>query len=220
MSTALKRLEWVFTFLGFLARHWNTIVSLAGGFLAAWTANAANAFNEYAPFSWIASGIMGFVLISVGLQGLAQARLLSQHFRIRRFSTEVDAVNPLESTFQKRRINVTQIQPPVGNEVRGRTFVECDIVGPANILVFNCSFQGSQGSAIDAVLWSTGNRPTNCTVFVDCTFTNCRFFLLTFLVPTSGFEDFSKHGFRGLNWLSMLPQPQTKLSDVLASTES
>ena len=217
MSTVLKRVEWVFAFLSLLARNWNLIVSIVGGTVVAWAANTVNLFNEYAPFSWIASGIVAFCLLAFGLRLLAQARLLTHYLRIKRRITATDAVNPLEFTFQERRISVTDIQPPVGNRIANRTFVNCDIVGPANILVLDCMFKSSQGSHVDAVLWSTDNVPTNCTVFVNCTFTNCRFFLLTFLVPTTGLEDFSKHGFTGLNWLSILPGPT--LSEVLSSTE-
>ena len=208
MGSWIQRLGWLVRVVDLLSQYWTAILSIGGAGVVGALAYATEVFNAYAPFSWIAIGVLTFFLLSIALRALAQARLLFHYIRIKRRSTEVDAVNPLEYTFQRRRINVTQLLPPVGNQINSRTFVDCDIVGPSNILVVDCVFQGVGGSAVDAVLYTTDNFPKNCTVFRNCTFRDCRFFSLTFIVPISIIGQFAQHNFTGLNWLSHLPEPQ------------
>lgn len=208
MQKLIKQLERLYALISVASRYWALIIPLSGGSLAAWAAHAADIFTQFAPFSWVASGLLGFALICVALKWLASARLGILHLQLRKRISEVDSVNPMDSTFQRRRINVTQIQPPVGNNIENRTFVDCDIVGPANILVLDCTIRAAGGSSVDAVHWTTEHYPRNCTAFVNCTFTNCRFYMVTFLVPITRLLDFAVHNFQGLNWLTTLPVPQ------------
>ena len=207
MKNLLKRLEQLYALINMASRYWALILPIGGGSLAAWAAHAANLFTEYAPFSWVASGLVGFALICVALKWLASARIGNYSLQLQKRISDVDYVNPLDSTFESRRISVTQIQSPVGNRIENRTFVDCDIVGPANILVLDCTIRAAGGSSVDAVHWTTDPYPHNCTTFVNCTFTNCRFFMVTFLVPITRLLDFAVHNFQGLNWLTTLPPP-------------
>lgn len=201
-------------FYSWLETRWS-LVSLAfqlGGAIVsfgipAWAAQAAHLFPQYSPFSWVAAGFAGLAVcaLAYALYGYARGRIAVAKFQLRVQS--VTAVNPLDSTFERRRIAIGSLSPPIGGLISDKTFVDCDLVGPANVIMLNCTFDRNSGNGVDAIIIKDWSRPTNGFGFTGCSFTRCRFYLVTFMVPGEYLADFTKYNWTGLNWITEVPQP-------------
>lgn len=56
---------------------------------------------------------------------------------IARWSEKVDAVNPLDTAFNNKRISVSDLANPITRRISGKKFTECELVGPANLVLLN-----------------------------------------------------------------------------------
>lgn len=192
----------------------------------AWAAWAADVFSEYAPFSWVACGLLGMLILAsaYALFGYAKGRIQVAKFQAR--VSEAAFINPLARTFERVRIRVTDLSPPLGNIIANKSFTDCDIIGPANVVFFECSFSGTKGEAVDGLIIRDGLSPRNGFGFSNCTFADCRFYLLTIMVPEQEFEKFARFNWGGLNWITEVPtpdlfggQPETAIDNQSSATE-
>jgi hypothetical protein len=104
-----------------------SVVSLITG----WAAAATDLLKPYAPLSWVVAALIGastFCLISF-LIIRCRTIFIDGSIR-RRFYEPGDKINPLDKTFEKRRIYISDIIPPVGFKVAGKTFIDCELIGP------------------------------------------------------------------------------------------
>lgn len=80
----------------------------------------------------------------------AQSRLAMAN-ATRKWTTEVDFINPLNSEFSRKRINITKMPHPSINTLMKKKFIECEIIGPAAVFLGN-------------------NTTLLSTTFIDCDF--------------------------------------------------
>lgn len=191
--------DWIFT----IAQG----VLMASGFaLPAWAASASDWMNAWGPISWVAAGFAGLA-VTIGLMWAVAAW---RRFRITSNILEVTtrqghAVNPLDDMFYRKRMYIAALTNPVRGEIRDKTFIECDLVGPANLIVFpDCTFHANGGELVDGLLFTRSTARAGFNIH-NCTFRNCRFYNVTFLVPAVQYELFQRHGWNGLNWLTYHP---------------
>lgn len=175
--------------------------------IPAWAARAGGFMSQYAPFSWIAAGIVCFFLIMAALWLRSKAMDAAQLTRLRqRVSDEGGTANPLEKTFTNKRIRIADLAPPIGGFIEGKQFVDCELIGPANLMFQNCTFQRNGGQAVDGIVLDDNAYPHNGFGFRDCGFANCRFYLVTFMVPRPLLDDFMRWSWTGMNWISNSPE--------------
>lgn len=96
--------------------------------------------QQYAPASWWFGGLLGtslFVFI-IWLGAKIRLEWIKGRFA-RQVHKQVDHFNPLDSEFQKLRMNIHHLSNPVGRRIEGKRFIDCELIGPANIIIYqNC----------------------------------------------------------------------------------
>lgn len=100
----------------------------------AWAAKATTSLAQYAPVSWVLSGFATATLFGITFWAIFGARRFAAIARaLDNLNRPTDAVNPLDEVFERRRIRLHDLHLPGAGPVRNKTFVECDLVGPAVI---------------------------------------------------------------------------------------
>ena len=143
------------------------------------------------PIAWVAAGFGGFLCLVTSLWILGKFRdnWITSSIK-RRFYEGAVRINPLESVFSHVRINIADLLPPLALRVNDKTFINCDIVGPAQIYLDRSLMSNSGGESVDAVIGRPGANSMNGIIFVNCVFRDCRFYRVTFLVLESDYALF------------------------------
>jgi hypothetical protein len=173
-----------------------SVLSGAVTTVAAWA-------SSLTPIWWIAA--FWFGAFFAALLGLILTSIWKRIVILRatkRMLAAADRINPLETVFRNHRISVIDLLPPIGSEIHGKTFVDCEIVGPANFVIApGCQLSQCGGELIDGVVARDDARPFNALIFMGCTFRNCRFYRITFVVTESWRIPFVA-AFSGINWIT------------------
>lgn len=206
--------------VGFLASNADAIFSVAkfvvpasfAGAVVAWAAWITGPLQQYAPASWVVAGLLSAFLTAVVILMVVIGREKLQRIRFHNSVFSASQINPLDVIFNGRRIRVVDLAPPIGPFIDGRTFIDCEIIGPANVMFDQCHFQNCGGEIVDGIVIKSSFQPRNGFGFRGCTFTRCRFYLMTFMVPEPDFQFFLRNH-SGLNWITERPdQPSLPIS--------
>lgn len=105
---------------------------------------------------------------------------------------------------------------PSHPRVDGKTFIDCEIVGPANIMfVIGNNAIDNQHPVCDAIPLKENETPYNAVFLTHCTFRRCSFQRVTFLISHDEYE----HA-RNNNWFHWIGNaPIGAQLDLLAKTE-
>lgn len=198
-------------FLTWLDRfvNWWTAAAGAGvltvGGVTAWAAWATDMFSAYKPFSWVAAGILGAAvtaLIFLVVQLAVRLRVRSR-FDARNLASS-SPVNPLDKTFVNRRIYVNDFVLPSNQVIAGKSFIDCEIVGPANLYWWRGNNATAPlGPQMDAVYLDPGKKFMNGIALDNCIFRGCSFQRITLFVGAGDYHQVRDHGI--LNWISETP---------------
>ena len=178
-------------FLDVSARYLNWVPLLTGGGvvtfcggMSAWLA----AQTAWGYIVWairvVASWISWFADWHSTFCGFAVARAqLAKASAVRQWAKAVDTVNPLESEFTKKRINILDLVNPVTDMIENKRFIDCELFGPANLGMINSSMSDVNFGNCDLIMLKPGPAITytvkrlvnvkiiggsifNCTLFV------------------------------------------------------
>ncbi|WP_165390280.1 hypothetical protein [Thalassococcus sp. S3] len=211
LNRALSGLEWRWSLGAFV---WGAIFPASSFALPAWAARATGVFSEFAPLSWVAIGFGGLLLyaVSVALYGYGMSNSVRSKYDAK-FMKETGGVDPLSKVFEGKRIFLNDFVLPSNPIVDGKNFVDCEIVGPANVyLEINNGINDVKPIKVDAVALS-GERPfLNGYLFRNCSFRNCTFHRVTLFFRPDEVPHIQH--LEWLNWISPLPQ-----QEVLPGTE-
>jgi len=192
-------IEWKLSLVGIM-------LGAAGSFaLPAWALRAANMFSQYAPFSWVVAGFSGLLAyaIFIWLVGLGRSNLVRSKYDAK-FMQETGGVDPLAKVFEGKRIYLNDFVLPSQPQVVGKTFVDCEIVGPANMYFeFDNSVDDIQPGLVDAVALSGERQFYNGVLFRNCKFRACTFHRVTLFFQAK--EALRIEGLNWLNWISPMP---------------
>jgi hypothetical protein len=154
------------------------------------------------------AGFLGMLFAAITYAIVARARLWFVNARATdQFYKHADRINPLDDTFRNRRINISDLVPPFASVIRRKTFIDCELIGPANASLSATSPGAGSMNGVgfidcnackvkDDIFVSTG------VMFEDCTFLRGRIFRVTFFIPASGY-DHMKNSMPGMNWLTL-----------------
>jgi hypothetical protein len=193
----LSRLEWRWSLRQFALGAY-VIASTA---LPAWAVSAMETFQQYAPLSWVLAGFLGltFAVVSFALFAWANGRWVRSSYN-KQLLARSGYVDPMAKTFENKRIFLSEFCLPSEPHIEGKAFINCDIVGPANILVrSNNQIEDHHLPICDAILTRTDRTPNNGIYIDNCTFRGCSFKRITIIVPQEAYPNFSH-----LNWLHWL----------------
>jgi hypothetical protein len=190
------------------------------GAVVGWATWFAGIFQQYAPASWIFATVIGALLGLIGMALFAYARERIQIVKFRNNAFDNSRINPVDTIFTSRRIRVIDLAPPMGAIIEGKTFIDCDIVGPANVMFEGCHFHANRGEIVDAIIIKPGMIPKNGFGFRNCIFRQCRIYSITFMVPEPDYRDFTLPAHSGLNWITERPdQPPLPMVMVPSNAE-
>ncbi|WP_312780448.1 hypothetical protein [Brevundimonas sp.] len=194
--------------------------------LPAWAVKASNLFGQYQPASSVLAGFLGALAFGIIARLLAAAResLVSASVRDR-FYRDGDRINPLDRLFERQRIAIADIAPPMGSPIIDKTFDTCELIGPANIILAATGaglMHGNTFTRCDAVSTADGADPQTATAFFNCRFINCHFFNVTLFIHEDVYAT-ANQSIGGLNWIT--PEPRLSIDQMIepkseADTES
>jgi hypothetical protein len=196
---------WLENRVGFGVTLWQFIVPAGAFALPAWGSRVAGVFSEYAPVSWIAAGFLGLFAYTLcaALYGYAQSRLVRSKYDSK-FLAETGGVDPLAKVFEGKRIFLNDFILPSNPIVDGKTFVDCEIVGPANMfLQVGNAINNVRSEKVDAIALDGKTPFLNGFIFRNCTFRGCTLLRVSlFFTPV---EATANAHVEWLNWISPLP---------------
>jgi len=180
----------------------------------AWAAAASQWLDQYGPIAWVGCGLLGLICAALifFLVSLTRDKWISTSVK-RRFYESGDRINPLETVFNRVRIRIEDLAPPFTPAIKDKTFIDCDILGPANICVMGGSMTGSGGEKVDGIVGRVGAGSHNSIFFHNCVFRNCRFYQITFIVPEPLYALFVANN-AGIPFLTHIPSGQQNLPIV------
>jgi hypothetical protein len=211
VRTMFKRLHRLLMHTEWKISLWNALFG-AGGILSfgipAWAASASDWLATYGPIGWVGAGFLGLLIFCLAAWLWSLARI--QWFRgtvTKAYAATRPSVNPLEDHFINQRIFLNDFVSPYQNIVKNKTFTDCHVFGPMNIVVSGGSIQSSTYDIADhVIIKSDGMKfqiPANAVIFQECHFIRCAFLRITFLVLESMFEEIERGG--GTNWITRTP---------------
>lgn len=197
---------------------WNLLFSQSGlfagisalsGFLAYWSKVLA----DYSPFSYFLIAILTYFVLAIAARLFAAAKWISQSAALRDRLVNTYNINPLEDIFKGTRLKASELLPIVGHKVVGKTFINCDLVGPLNAAFRTCRFTNNKADMADAVLITAGVVPNNGVLFENCVFDRCNFYYWTFNIHQEFIDEFISYGWNNLNVLNrpLNPAPPIKI---------
>jgi hypothetical protein len=160
-----------------------TILGALGlGGVSGWAAWATKPLSEYSPISWVGSGLLGVLLFVVVYWLWTSAKLKSEQSKnAEEMRARARWVNPLESVFTNQRIDIDIFKSPAPDSATGKTFVNCDIYGPATVILNgHTTLDDGHFGFCDFVEVQAGCSIYNAVSVTDTTFRNCRIFYVTF----------------------------------------
>jgi hypothetical protein len=155
--------------LGKIANYWDVISAVSswlwtitGGVMTAWATRAAGVFSQFAPFSWVVAGLLGALIAA--LSGLLIAYLRYLLIKAKAYSDwskkDTEGVNPIDLEFHKRRIHITDIANPFSRIISGKRFIDCELMGPCNIVLGpNIKLMGISFMDCDVVVTNASSVP-------------------------------------------------------------
>ncbi len=186
---------------------WPYIAGVVGvGAVTGFIAKATAWIEPWGAIGWWAAFLAGVLLAAfvLLLGSIAYSRATDARLR-KKIYGDSDKLNPLDNFFQGKRIKLDDLVFPLDVFVRKKTFENCDIIGPYNvILVGRGTLANCTGSFVQAAIVKDGSQITNAIVLEECTIRNCRLYQITFLVPKSFFEVFS-NGMNNITWITDTP---------------
>jgi hypothetical protein len=205
-----KSWKWIWANLGNIVQIFTWLGAFA---LSAWAVKTATMFSEYAPASWIGAGFIGVLIVSTSVRLLASARrswIRSKYDNA--MMARGGLVDPLANTFERKRIYLNEFVLPSHPRIEGKTFIGCEIVGPSNVMFVegNNAFENKY-PICDAIPLREGEIPYNAIFLTNCTFRQCSFQRVTFLISHGEYEH--AQDINWFHWIGNAPeQPRLPLA--------
>lgn len=174
------------------------------GAALAWLAHVTAFLQPYAPFSWGIAALIGAIGFALAVLVIAHIRSAIVTASIRRkFYEGSEKLNPVVSQFQEQRIFVSDLVPPFELVIRNKTFIKCEIIGPANVVLSGPGLI-KDSSIINCAASKMSDKsqfiPASV-MFENCQFLECKLVNLLFLVPSSAQAKFTKD-LLGIHWIT------------------
>ncbi|MDX0136115.1 hypothetical protein GOC46_04240 [Sinorhizobium meliloti] len=154
------------------------------GIITGWVSQYSEWISGFGIFGWWVSGLIGAAVTVIAIAAVlfARAQLSRAKYMesLRRPST---AINPMESQFTRQRIMVADLVDPVGREINGKTLIDCDLVGPYNLVFYqSCTFSHVAFVDCDVVPLKRGAGVKNAAVLRNISMTRGRLIGVTILI--------------------------------------
>lgn len=175
----------------------------------AWAVHITEAFSRYSPASWVIAGFAGLTAAATSywLFTAAYRTWVRTKYNARLYERS-GFVDPMAKTFEDKRIYLSDFCLPSHPLIDNKTFINCEIIGPSNlVLEYSNNVTEQKYPICDAVLLKKGQMYYNATLVRTCTFRHCSFQRVTFLFPVDQYEQAKDVNW--LNWITDVAPGQT-----------
>jgi hypothetical protein len=151
--------------------------------------------SHFGLFGWFVSGLLTFVISAIGFAVAARTRLWRLDARLREKLKEGSSpFDPMARVYQNQRLFLSDLIPPGRTTMTGRKFINCEIIGPGDVIAAIKSatasafpvFQHNIFHNINFIQIAPGVVPFDVKVFFDCDFQGCDFYFLNLLFYERG----------------------------------
>ncbi|WP_175697570.1 hypothetical protein [Burkholderia ambifaria] len=164
------------------------IIGTAGvSAISGWAASISQSVAHFGPIAWVAAGVVGGLLFLLGYLLWVKARTHTVRLlHARALMDKTDTINPLDDVFTKKRIRLEDFKKPLTEPVVGKTFVDCELMGPA-VLYFGgqTSMNGTGFISCDFVAVKEKVYVQNVLPLMDATIRGGKIYQSTILIPKS-----------------------------------
>lgn len=202
-------MDWIKNVGAWLWRSWSNITwfaALVASFaVPAWAARVTGVFAQYAPLSWV---IVGFVGMASGSATLAlfawgRGRLVRSRYDAKLLA-QGGEIDPLAKTFERKRIFLNEFVLPSMPLIEGKTFIDCEIIGPASVILnIGNTVSEHRLPKCDAYVMSAPAQPNNGYIFNNCAFRGCSFIRVSLMFSLMEYD--KAKDVEWLNWVSIRP---------------
>lgn len=153
-----------------------------------------DALNAYAPASYFFGFAAGVLIWLTGLAAYGHWKLKSAtRARFRDLQTPRSAINPLDVTFERKRIWISDLTVPGIMVVEGKKFIGCQLIGPGIIMFDGSTLNGNGFRGCDSLVISNPDADIhNVIVLKNCTIIECDLISLTLYWPEQHASTFEK----------------------------
>lgn len=176
-----------------VATFWPMLVPAGvGAVILGYLSMSVGWINKYGAFGWATTGLLAFVLISAGLALVGYGRHRWEMAKAsRKWATDVDAINPLDNEFHKKRIKLADLRHPVRRQIEGKKFTDCQLMGPTNLfLSHNMNLTNAAFLNCDLILTKNKAQIFNVTELTNCEIIGGEIVEATIYVHPSVFQSF------------------------------
>lgn len=200
----IGKVEGALAFWDRLLKWSPTVLGTAfSSYIAGWATATTNAVSQYAPLSWIAAALVGGCMFLLARALWYSARVNAEKLEFARDAGKrTSSINPVDAVFTKQRIELQQFRNQFNEVVDGKTFVDCELYGPAVVfLLGNISMSGAGIANCEFVRVRNGAAVFNSIPFSNLTVTRGKMRGLTILVPES-MVDTVNAGIHNIQWIT------------------
>lgn len=117
---------------------------------------------------WIFAMLGALTFLAIyALYGFGRERMAVAH-ATRYWKESTQHINPLDSEFNKKRINIHDLAHPATNKIKSKRLIDCELFGPANIfLSHGCHLNGIVFSECDFVVTKQDLKMINAIILED-----------------------------------------------------
>lgn len=201
VGTISKLLEAFESHLSLISQIARWAVVAGGGIVTAWAAFISELWVDYAPFSYVVAFFIGaFLAVAIFAAYSLLKYFLAKSNYVSQLKEPKSTINPIDNFFTKKRIHVADLASPISTEfIVGKTFADCELIGPAVIGFFNnCTVASNTFTACDFVKLKQGASIHNLLGFENCTLTKCKIYKSTIYVPENLVNQFPGN----INWIT------------------
>lgn len=176
--------------------------------LSAWAASASHSVAALGPIAWVGAGIVGGLTFLFAYWMWTKIRMQVVRLTLARgLADRTDTINTLDDVFTKRRILLDHFKKPFVEPVNNKTFVDCELVGPAVVYFGGSTTMNGVGFiSCDFVAVREDVLVQNVIPFMNTTVRGGRIYQTTILVPHSSVASFPQ----GAHWITQVPAPQVQ----------
>ena len=209
--TFLANLEWQWS----LFERFSFLFIISGFAIPAWATKVTGLFVEYAPLSWVLAGFAGLTaaVLLLALYAWARRQILKTKYDELLIRSS-GAIDPMDKVFERKRIYLNDFILPSGQVLEGKSFIECEIIGPCNLfMIAGNSINDPRGPITDGVILEPHKAINNAHGIQNGSFRGCNFHKITFLFSESEIDKVKNLNW--INWVSKMPRDTERLLEEL-----
>lgn len=163
--------------------------------VSGWAASVSQSVAHIGPLAWVGAALVGALLFLLLYLLWQRGRLYAaQLMHARVVAERTNAINPLETVFTKVRVRIDDLKMPFIQPVVGKTFVDCELIGPAVILFSgNTNIDGTGFIGCDFVAVKDTATVQNVLPLINTTIRGGKIYQATILVPQSAINSIPKN---------------------------